>query len=169
MGEFGMIRVLVAAIALGLACAGLASAQAPRAVTPQPFTAEEIISALPGRWEHRIEGASKEALEAMSNCKKFADRIWFRRGEKGLIYHSQNEAPGSIVYTSRVGIPSLPFLRRSTIRVQYEGEGRQEDNGKPVVWEIYMTERDTFYWHRVGWPPGTTTPPVRRCKEEVTS
>jgi hypothetical protein len=39
----------------------------------------------------------------------------------------------------------------------------------PELFGGYMRERDTFYWHQIGWPPGGVTAPVRRCKEEVSS
>jgi hypothetical protein len=161
-----MIRILVAAVALGVGWAGLASAQAPR---PQLFTGEEIISALPGRWQY-MDGKSDETTGMAVSCEKFAERIWFERDEKGeLVYYSQYEAPGSEKNVSRVGVSRFPFPERYTIRLQYEGEERLDDKGKPVAWEVIMTERDTFYWHRIDWPPGGTTAPVRRCREEVSS
>lgn len=164
-----MIRIIARAVALVAVCSGLASAQASR--TPKLFTAEEIISALPGRWGYAPEeGWSDKSTSKTVDCGKFAERIWFGRDEKGeLVYYSQHEEPGAKMNVSRVGVSRFPFPERHTIRLQYEGEKRLDEDGKPVAWEVIMTERDTFYWHRVGWPPGGTTAPVRRCKEEVSS
>jgi hypothetical protein len=68
-----------------------------------------------------------------------------------------------------VRIDRFLIFERPTIRVQYDGEQRLDANGKPVVWKLFMPDRDTFYWHRVDWPPRATTAAVRRCKDEVVS
>jgi hypothetical protein len=165
--EGDVIRKLSVVLALAVA-GGDADAQAPKGGTPRLFSSDEIISTLPGRWEYPVpEGVGEEASV---RCDKFAERIWFERDDKGeLIYHSQYEEPGSERSVSRVGVSRFPFPERPTIRLQYQGETRLDDKGKPVAWEVIMVERDTFYWHRVDWPPGATTPPVRRCREDVSS
>lgn len=167
-----MIRAGLAFL-LGLVLTfGAAEAQAPKDSRAEParlLEANEIIKVLPGRWQYRTDdgwktnsNVSKEIL-----CDESAERIWFERDAQGLVYYSQSgDSPKS---RSRVGFDWFLFVQRPVIRVQYDGERRKDANGRPVAWELFMPDRDTFYWHRIDWPLGATTAPVRRCKDEVIS
>lgn len=104
------------------------------------------------------------------SCKTSAERIWFERDARGnLVYYSKREAPDAEPNYSRVQLDKFLAFDRPVIRIQYEGRPQTDEQGKPVVWELFMTDHDTFYWHRIGWPPDATTAAVRRCKEEAVS
>lgn len=49
------------------------------------------------------------------------------------------------------------------IRGLIRGETRLTDAGKPVVWDLVLTSRDEYRWHRTDWGAGAYTAPVRRC------
>ena len=105
-------------------------------------------------------------LKQSIRCNGSAERIWFERDGKNVIYHSQGEAEGSQLNTSVIGTEGIMQYQMPLIRIQYQGEKGHDADGKPVVWEIWMTDADTFHWRVMGWPVGTMTPPIRRCKDE---
>jgi hypothetical protein len=118
--------------------------------------------------ETRIPPDSKPALQ----CEKLAIQIWFENDAKrGLVYVS--EALGSAAENLKKEdrqVRSPVRVQKAadgsdgrSIVIQYDGETRLDDKGKPVVWVLVMPDRETFLWHRVDWPFGAFTPPSRRC------
>jgi|JI10StandDraft_1071094.scaffolds.fasta_scaffold01501_15 hypothetical protein len=167
-----MVRDWIVAALLALVCAIPAEAQAPTANRTQPefLKPDEIIRQLPGRWEYRPkDGWKPEMLKGSIRCSENAERIWFDRDAKGLVYHSQNEEAGSKPTTSRIGTDGVLVFQKPLIRIQYEGEKGWDKNGKPIIWEIWMPDTDTFHWRIMGWPPDAMMPPIRRCKDKMTS
>ncbi len=155
---------------LALACVFPAAAQTPPASPTQFLKPDEIIRRLPGRWEYRPEDGWKAGMLIRNiTCSEAAERVWFDRDAKGLIYHSQHEAAGAKPTTSRIGTQGVLIFQKPLIRIQYEGEKGWDENGKPIIWEIWMPDADTFYWRVAGWPPDVMTPPIRRCKDKMTS
>jgi hypothetical protein len=43
------------------------------------------------------------------------------------------------------------------------GDPRRTELGEPVVWQLVLTSRDTYCWHRTDWGPGVCTAEVVRC------
>jgi hypothetical protein len=167
-----MIRAIFTALVFLALAPGVASSQAPNASGPPALLkAEEIIRLLPGRWEYRAEDGWETGgnVSTRKSCDGHAERIWFERDKQGVVYYAEDEGVDSPTRRSRVAFDRILIFERPVIRIQYEGETRLDENGKPVAWEVYMTDPDTFYWHRVGWPNGATTAAVRRCKEAVIS
>jgi hypothetical protein len=53
---------------------------------------------------------------------------------------------------------------RSSIRGFLQGETRRTDRGDLVVWDLVLTSRDSYRWHRTDWADGSYTPKVVRCR-----
>jgi hypothetical protein len=90
-------------------------------------------------------------LKGSIRCSENAERIWFDRDAKGLVYHSQNEEAGAKPTTSRIGTRwCLGFSEAvDPDSVRRRGKG-WDKNGKPIIWEIWMPDTDTFHWRIMG-------------------
>lgn len=53
---------------------------------------------------------------------------------------------------------------RSSIRGFLLGETRRTDRGDLVVWDLVLSSRDTYRWHRTDWADGLYTSEVARCE-----
>jgi hypothetical protein len=147
-----------------LAVAGLILAPSAHA---QLLSPHEIISVLPGRWAME-EAPDKPSGKPKIDCSSdLVVRIRIERNENTLIYISkyENEADPGSRSVIKASSPNGDVNKPGAIVLQYEGEKRLDDKGKPVVWHLLMTDRDTFYWHRADWPNGGTTEPSHRCPE----
>jgi hypothetical protein len=63
----------------------------------------------------------------------------------------------------RVAEYDIQEVSRRHVRGRIRGETRRTDAGEPVVWDLVLTSRDEYRWHRTDWPPGSDTKSVRRC------
>ena len=154
-------------LAIGLAIASVAAA--PAALAQGFMPASEVVKILGGVWAME-SSSSKAKLEKL--CSEPAMVIRILKHETGALLY-EAEHIGSEV----AGIPKEDLFDRSriwmvlpdrsgrprAIGIQYEGETRLDARGKPVVWDLLMPDRDTFYWHRADCPAGSGTAPSRRC------
>jgi hypothetical protein len=139
----------------------------------QPVSANDIVDELPGLWV--MNEAAKVSDPPKVDCKKQASRIWFESSGNGdLTFFSRQEGEmrennyfnGSRQVQSDVRfIPDIWKTGMGAIRVQYVGETRLDEQGKPVAWILFMPNRNMFYWHREGWPEGAVTAPSYRCPD----
>jgi hypothetical protein len=103
--------------------------------------------------------------------------------ESAMVIRILKDETGALLYEAEhigsevAGIPKEDLFDRSriwmvlpdrsgrprAIRIHYDGETRLDARGKPVVWDLLMPDRDTFYWHRADWPAGSVAAPSRRC------
>jgi hypothetical protein len=151
---------------VSLVLAGAALILAPRAEAQDLLNTGEIIKALPGVWAMEI--AIPPETDARLQCEKAAIRISYETGPNDeVIYVSQHVGseplPAGESGIARSKIEVGP--RALSIVLQYEGETRLDDKGKPVRWRLLMTDRDTFYWNREDWADGGVTAPSHRCPD----
>ena len=66
--------------------------------------------------------------------------------------------PASKRFTYRVLDSSGPRLR-----LALEGEVRTDASGKPVQWDLVMTDPDHFCWRQLDWPADRCTQSLVRC------
>jgi hypothetical protein len=150
---------LLAVAALGLAPGAHAQT---RLLSPR-----EIISVLPGRWAMEEE-PNKPGGKPKIDCNSdVVVRIRIVRNENSFTYISKYENPvdPEIRSTIQANSPNNDVNQPGAIVLRYEGEERLDSKGRPIVWHLLMTDRNTFYWHREDWADGVTTPPSHRCPE----
>lgn len=63
----------------------------------------------------------------------------------------------------RVAEYDIHEVSRRHVRGLIRGETRRTGTGEPVVWDLVLTSRDAYRWHRTDWLEGAYTAPVRRC------
>lgn len=51
----------------------------------------------------------------------------------------------------------------TTIRGFITDETRKTPDGRLVVWDLVLTSRNSYAWHRTDWAPGSYTAELRRC------
>lgn len=147
-------------------------ALAPAALAQKLLTVDEIYKALPGVWS--METADPPGSPRTTHCDKNALRIHFETDAvRGRMYVSEllrplkpGETEADRIARSPVGVgkPASGVLSYA-IMIQYDGEKRLDEQGKPVVWYLVMPDKDTFLWHRAGWPTDSFTAPSRRCPD----
>lgn len=143
----------------------------PLAHAGPPLTYEQILAELPGVWVMIPRDAAAPPMSQL--CETASTRISIRQSGANAIYLSEflGVLPDGKVDEDRFSrsairrVAAAPGFGMEGIHVQYEGEDRLDDNGRPVAWILFMPDRDTFYWHMVGWPRGATTVPSRRCPD----
>lgn len=156
----------IAILGLLLAAALPAHAQQPDAAT----LAEERLT---GKWGMVMrDPPDAEEGPYFLDCDKAAVEIRFERTPTGqLIYES--EAFGSLAKDltpeeriSRGPVRTViadPRGVGAILVVQYDGETRLDDDGKPVVWELILVDANTFHWQRADWSNDSFTAPSHRC------
>ena len=145
------------------------SAWTPTALAQDLLTTDEIVKALPGIWAMQV--AIPPATKRTLQCEHHAIRISFEKAADGaLIYQSQHAGidplPDGEDGISRSKVDTVAIRGKSVaIVLQYDGEERLDDKGKPVRWWLIMPDRDTFYWHREDWAAGAVTAASHRCPD----
>lgn len=115
---------------------------------------KELRRVLSGRWDW-----SNRATP----CADSAHTITFTNGPRTMLItqtwlDSATGAPAVSEYDILAETPS-------TIRGAIRGETRTTDDGVPVVWDLVLTGRDSYRWHRTDWMSWFATVEIVRCGE----
>jgi hypothetical protein len=142
-----------------LFAAGAASAQVADAVLEGDAleNARQLHLQLQGGWAWQAEDCAIDPIRISSSDD---GRLMFHDTEGGLI--SDNTIPASKRFTYRVLDSSGPRLR-----LALEGEVRTDASGKPVQWDLVMTDPDHFCWRQLDWPADRCTQSLVRCPAAV--
>lgn len=63
----------------------------------------------------------------------------------------------------QVAVYDIAEHSRHHLRGRIRGETRLTDDGVPVVWDLVLTSRDSYRWHRTDWSSVGHTAAIRRC------
>ncbi len=118
-------------------------------------TPGQVFELAAGTWdwsdaERRcIENPHSLSFSPDHKAMYFADRKGWKDDSTGRMRHT--------------AIYDIQEFTPSRIRGLIRGETRKTDDGVPVVWDLIMTTRDSYAWHRTDWRTGGRTKEVRRC------
>ena len=129
---------------------GAAKAQAPVKEYDVP-PGESIFETVSGVW-----GWQTQELGCATNPEtiRFTDDH-----SQMLLGHIRPDSNG-IQHVTRYDVLGVTASR---VRVRIVGETRTMEGGTPVVWELVLTSRDSYRWHRVDMPSRVMTKDIERC------
>lgn len=103
-------------------------------------------------------------------CKKNPHTLSFSRDRSVMVYtQSEPWTESWKPWTDKAGQEhrvaeyDIQGHTKSRIRGRIRGELRMTNDREPVVWDLVLTSRDSYRWHRTDWSPGATTGEIRRC------
>ena len=100
---------------------------------------------------------------ADSFCVRDPHTIAFSSDQRVLVLTHKLPWTDSSGVEHRVAEYDIQQSSRRHVRGRIRGETRRTEAGEPVVWDLVLTSRDEYRWHRTDWPKGGYTKPVRRC------
>jgi uncharacterized protein YegJ (DUF2314 family) len=113
---------------------------------------EPITDVVEGVWGWQ---ASKE-----SSCRTNPHTIRFTADGKQMLIGFANPDSTGVFTVYRYDIQEMS---RSRVRGQIVNEKRRTSTGTPVVWDLVLTGRDRYRWHRADWSEGAMTGTIVRC------
>lgn len=115
------------------------------------MTYNDILENLTGAWGIPFQKQEDTKGENfVTDCKQLHINITIEERDTELYYIAQHgglESEGfppheqiveQAVHTDGRILPAL--------KIQYENEGRLDDNGEPLVWYLFMLDKDRFTW-----------------------
>lgn len=96
-------------------------------------------------------------------CVNNPHTISFSPDHAVMMITSRRPWSDSIADTSRVAIYDISEHTTSYIRGAIRGESRVTPAGEPVVWDLILTSRDSYSWHRTDWLFNAKTGDIKRC------
>jgi len=116
--------------------------------------AEEVFALVAGTWDW--EGAD-------SLCVANPHTISFSPDHQVMYLAHRRPWTDSTGAAHRVAEYDIREFTPSRIQGLIRGETRRTDQGQPVVWDLVLTSRDSYAWHRTDWPPAGRTKEIHRC------
>jgi len=114
----------------------------------------DIFAVVAGTWDW---------AEAEEFCRKNPHTISFSSDRAVMTLRSPEPYTDSAGVQHWVTEYDIQEHTRGRIRGLIRGETRRTAGGEPVVWDLILTDANTYRWHRTDWPLGGFTKPVRRC------
>ena len=148
------MTVLAMVLAMLLAIARGCFAVKPYAV-PEGMSIESVTE---GVWDWRGRSGT---------CRDNPHTISFSRDHKYMVLtfaHPIDSTTGD-----REARYEVRGRTRTSIRGFIIDETRRTDAGDLVVWDLVLTSRDSYRWHRTDWPAGAYTGEVIRCNNVAPS
>jgi hypothetical protein len=149
---------------LVLACAILFAAPVASAQEGSQFTLRETLQFMGGRWVMPEDPTNPDSLPF--DCTSTAVlNVKLEHDEDSITYISWYDGEPERMFRGILSTLSKNngLDEPGVVVLEYDGENRLDDAGKPVVWHLVMTDSDTFFWRRRDWPPGKAMPPTVRC------
>ncbi|MFL5560733.1 MAG: hypothetical protein ACJ79K_04575 [Gemmatimonadaceae bacterium] len=106
---------------------------------------------------HVAEGTWGRTVGAKT-CTNGPQRISFTADRSMMVIEYADDS-GAV----RKARYELRSVSPTTIRGFIIDETRKTPEGTLVVWDLVLTSRDSFAWHRTDWSPGAYTAEMRRC------
>ena len=100
---------------------------------------------------------------ADSFCLRDPHSIAFSSDHRVMVLTQRLPWTDSSGVEHRVAEYDIQEFSRRHVRGRIRGEIRRTEAGEPVVWDLVLTSRDEYRWHRTDWPTGSYTKRVRRC------
>ena len=118
----------------------------------------ELRALLVGTWDWG--GTDKPCKENPHSIEFAAD------GSALIVRHPKGAALGSKVLHKEL-VYKILDEGPNFLRMRIEGEDRKTEEGKPVVWDIVLLERDKYCWCRTDLPDNACSKAVLRCSDAV--
>jgi len=112
---------------------------------------------------HAVVAGTWDWVGADSLCVRDPHTISFTPDHRVMVLTHTRPWTDSAGVEHRVAEYDIHEVSRRHVRGLIRGETRRTETGEPVVWDLVLSSRDQYRWHRTDWLEGSYTKPVRRC------
>lgn len=113
-------------------------------------------------------GSLKNILEAGvwawedQYCDKSSHTIRFNMDEKTMTLTLDNEVPVNGEKQS-IYVYDIKWAWKRGFRGKIRGEKRLDKQGKPIEWDLFVVDENSFYWRRSDWSKTSGSKPIINC------
>jgi hypothetical protein len=157
------MRILVTAVLLAsLSTVSCTSGTHPAHQDKNPLdnlAKSSIRMTLPGVWDWTTEPET---------CQRDnVHTIWFSDDGRSLFFHHPQGAELEDGVLQQVIEYSVLEELPTGLRLQAKREGRRDEMGNLVTWELRLLSTSSYCWHRSDWREQGCTSPIVRCPDRL--